>query len=338
MWRIEKNGEFVALLPVPGRDKYTLGRKDCDILITDKSVSRAHAEFTLEGRQLWVRDLGSKFGSKLAGESLSTERRRVCGDESLVFGMTELRPVAVPAFAFCCSGLPRKETDEIEPLCKHLGAKLHKDWDPSVTHVVMTHLRVTPKLLFALASCIPIVTPRWLKLAASRTKPDTQLPEISGDDCVPLLGKGLPEMTQRVRAERTSLFHGKRFIWLTGGESVGQQPEAQRQDQHQSRQQTSTLLELMGAEPLSALGGGRVASVKAQLELGYEFLLAEDVSPGTCEIVQLVQCAGGCIYTASAVRLCLIYCSLEHLKRIEPSTPQDSGTAGGTIRPARGQI
>ena len=65
----------------------------------------------------------------------------------------------------------------------------------AVTHVVMTRVRVTPKLLYALVTATPIVTPQWLALAAARTRTD----ERSDVRCVPPLGPGPPEAVQQVR-------------------------------------------------------------------------------------------------------------------------------------------
>ena len=69
----------------------------------------------------------------------------------------------------------------------------------AVTHVVMTRVRVTPKLLYALVTATPIVTPQWLALAAARTQTDEPLPECSDVRCVPPLGPGLPEAVQQMR-------------------------------------------------------------------------------------------------------------------------------------------
>ena len=86
------------------------------------------------------------------------------GGNHLTFGATQLTVVLLPAFEFCCSGLSRKETEALRPQIEALGGKLHKEWMPAVTHVVMTRMRVTPKLLYALVTATPIVTPQWLCL------------------------------------------------------------------------------------------------------------------------------------------------------------------------------
>ena len=273
MWRLEKlNGELVALLPVNGQEQYTVGRRDSDILLADKSVSRAHAVLRLDGGELWVMDLGSKFGSQLgAARLVKDERSRLVGGDHLTFGATQLTVVLLPPFEFCCSGLSRKETEALRPQIEALGGKLHKEWMPAVTHVVMTRMRVTPKLLYALVTATPIVTPQWLALAAARTRADEPLPECSDVRCVPPLGPGLPEAVQQVRAERALLFKGRRFAWL-GGDGAGEAAQ-------QARHHAATILELMGAEPLCEAATDADA-VGAQIDGGTHFLFAEDVAPG----------------------------------------------------------
>ena len=71
LWRLDKlNGELVALLPVNGQERDTVGRRESAILLADKSVSRAHAVLRLDCGELWVMDLGSKFGSQLGAARL----------------------------------------------------------------------------------------------------------------------------------------------------------------------------------------------------------------------------------------------------------------------------
>jgi len=49
-------------------DRQRLGRADdCDVVLTDKSVSKLHAEFAFEHGGWWVRDLGSSNGVLVNG-------------------------------------------------------------------------------------------------------------------------------------------------------------------------------------------------------------------------------------------------------------------------------
>lgn len=135
-----------------------------------------------------------------------------------------------------------------------------------MTHVVMTRVRVTPKLLYALVTATPIVTPQWLALAAARTRTDEPLPECSDVRCVPPLGPGPPEAVQQVRTplqrQTLCMARGRR-----GRGAV------------QARHHAATTLELMGAELLCE-AATNADTVGAQIDGGTHFLFAEDVAPG----------------------------------------------------------
>ncbi len=74
-------GAAPAPFSSPGRgDRFTIGRtRDCDLCLTDLSVSRLHAEL-VRGRDGWLlNDLGSHNGTRLNGwlvrETVSVRRR-----------------------------------------------------------------------------------------------------------------------------------------------------------------------------------------------------------------------------------------------------------------------
>lgn len=70
---------------------YVLGRgKTCDLPLDDEDCSRRHVEVTRRGIAVWVRDLGSKNGSTLAGTSLSEEATRWQPKTTLRLGLTEV--------------------------------------------------------------------------------------------------------------------------------------------------------------------------------------------------------------------------------------------------------
>jgi FHA domain-containing protein/uncharacterized protein DUF1707 len=55
-------------LPSGDRERRTIGRApSCDCLIPDDCVSRRHAEIWLEGERWFLRDLGSRNGTRLNG-------------------------------------------------------------------------------------------------------------------------------------------------------------------------------------------------------------------------------------------------------------------------------
>lgn len=80
------DGSRVAISDEP----VTIGRlSDCDVPVTDESVSRRHAEVRRRGSDIVVVDLGSTNGTKVNGAGVR-ERQLADGDEITV-GSTRLR-------------------------------------------------------------------------------------------------------------------------------------------------------------------------------------------------------------------------------------------------------
>jgi pSer/pThr/pTyr-binding forkhead associated (FHA) protein len=64
-----------------------VGRDSADVLIPDSTVSRRHAQLTLEEGKLFVEDLGSTNGTKLAGQQVRPGDRATAYDgDTLKFG------------------------------------------------------------------------------------------------------------------------------------------------------------------------------------------------------------------------------------------------------------
>jgi pSer/pThr/pTyr-binding forkhead associated (FHA) protein len=71
------------------RDETTLGRRDCDVSIEDRQVSRRHLSLRPAGQQLDVEDLGSSNGTLVNGQRITGTVRAADGDVVRV-GTSEL--------------------------------------------------------------------------------------------------------------------------------------------------------------------------------------------------------------------------------------------------------
>ncbi|KND01503.1 uncharacterized protein SPPG_09105 [Spizellomyces punctatus DAOM BR117] len=188
MWLLVGNTESCKEFSIwlqPGRS-YTVGRKDSDIVLgSDKSVSRTHAVLSvsppldvdklvhLDARtQVSVKDDASKFGTFLNGGA-----KRICGTEDIKegdvvrFGVNEsaFRLKYVPV-VLCCSGLRAKQRGEINELARQYDFKSFKDWTSSCTHLVVSTLKITMKVVLALAHHRYIVGEAWVR-AFSKADP-----------------------------------------------------------------------------------------------------------------------------------------------------------------------
>lgn len=67
-----------------------IGRlSDCDVPVTDESVSRRHAEVRRQGNDIVVVDLGSTNGTKVNG--VGVRQRRLTDGDEIIVGSTRLR-------------------------------------------------------------------------------------------------------------------------------------------------------------------------------------------------------------------------------------------------------
>src|SRR3954451_14695013 len=108
------------VIPLVG-PKFKIGRSEtCHLRPNSEQVSREHAEFTLEGGTLIVRDLGSRNGTLVNGKALTTESctlkdRDLVQVGPLTFAVSiqdapapASRPAAAPA-----AGKPKPSPDDI---------------------------------------------------------------------------------------------------------------------------------------------------------------------------------------------------------------------------------
>jgi len=82
------------LFPLLEGDNLVGSGDACGVRLAHPSVSRRHAVVRVEGDRLWVEDVGSRNGSRLAGRSLAGPAAVAPGD-ALAFGTVEARVVEV---------------------------------------------------------------------------------------------------------------------------------------------------------------------------------------------------------------------------------------------------
>lgn len=92
---IDSTGREFPLNPGPN----SVGRDSADILLPDPTVSRRHAQVTLEGEQVWVEDQGSTNGTSVGGHKLAAgERAGAYQGDTVKFGSIVLT-LALPGAA-----------------------------------------------------------------------------------------------------------------------------------------------------------------------------------------------------------------------------------------------
>lgn len=217
---------------IPGR-KYTVGRKDCHILILeDQSISRCHAELIVpscgeqeEGMQgspgtLMLRDL-SKFGTLVNGCKLEKRNIDVSlkdGDR-IKFGSSPASKVfeleSAP-LVVCCSGMSPTEKNTVSETVGRLGGTLEQSWSKQCVMLVMNRLTVTQKVVSALACCRPVVTAQWLTALADTSSNNKPLPDYRSY-LPPIVDRNANNKDSdfHVNVSRKKLFSGKIFYFLS---------------------------------------------------------------------------------------------------------------------------
>eukprot|EP00962_Isochrysis_galbana_P042486 scaffold15922_cov111-Isochrysis_galbana.AAC.5 len=334
LWAVrdaECDGSMIALLPVPGHQgTYSVGRHESvDIRIDgDKSVSRRHLELSIEsGGALLLKDLGAKFGTTVGGQILPPNGSIVLADAQEVQLGTRKLLVTREPIGFCMSGLTRPDAERLQDASVRMGAgRVNKEWLSGTTHLVMQQLKLTPKLLLALAHCCPIISPDWVISAAARTRASQPLPPTEGeataaDDVLsftPSSATQLPSGCLRVQPVRRLLFSGRRFVYLPGGEAA-------------ARSQNQNMLQAMGASEVLNIPAADAPSLAQLVASGFELLMPEGLKPAEEDALEAAAGqAGGRVYNVSLVRLCLVHANLDYfVPNRPPAAPQLALAPGG---------
>ncbi|KAI9105474.1 hypothetical protein DFS34DRAFT_644286 [Phlyctochytrium arcticum] len=168
----------------------SVGRQDADIVINDdRSVSRRHAVIAIDqseedsGAKITLDDGGSKFGTYIHNKGgsyrVASTVSLQAGDE-IKFGVNQsVFRLVHQKLVFCCSGLRAKQRGEVQQFANALGAKVMKEWTNECTHLVVETLKVTLKVVLALAQCKPIISVKWLSAAVARDWRNFALPPFT---------------------------------------------------------------------------------------------------------------------------------------------------------------
>jgi hypothetical protein len=79
----QQGEHFTVTLPC------TIGRKDCDLILDDRLISRRHAELKIVGNHLVIEDLASTNGTRVNGKSVTT--KQLIPNDLIAIGPTSLR-------------------------------------------------------------------------------------------------------------------------------------------------------------------------------------------------------------------------------------------------------
>lgn len=168
MWIIETSSATTSIKQYifKGKKKIKVGRiATCDFVFDDKSVSREHAELFIQNQKLYLKDLKSKFGTKLNQNLIHFEELKELndGDEIIFGGIQSKIKVILASWKFCGSRLDRYDKDILMKCCKNIGATT-TEIPESATHIITNKFTATLKCLIAIAMIKVLVSIEWIKM------------------------------------------------------------------------------------------------------------------------------------------------------------------------------
>lgn len=237
MWCLKEQGSGKSESVFVVYGTYTLGRSlGLDLTVEEASVSRLHAHVVLEQTGLYFEDK-SKFGSKINGEKVAPGSRTAlkAGDKVMV-GIARTLEVSFRNLAICVS--PKSD-----PLVQRLvdgGVKVVSEAN-LCSHLIVSPVRITSKLLTALMRGAWIVDPSWAEALLTRSSASSPLPdEKSHISRLISANNSQTEFNLEPNTQRLTLFEGHvvyfcavetwqryaNLVRLGGGVSVGPEEAA----------------------------------------------------------------------------------------------------------------
>ena len=225
----ERGDCSVSYYLLPGR-KYSVGRQECDLTLQlDQTVSRKHAVLELQrNKQVSEREFSvrlidtSTFGTMVNRTKLLQSERTLEEGDKIVFGGPrenfDACYIRWEPLVICFSHFI-ESTSKYKRLLVANGVSVLDKWEKDVTHLVISQIKTTSKVLLALSKCVPIVSLGWIeKLVDALSNftpipsPKSHLPELAE-------GCGVDDVTLFLTDNRrVELFEGKHFYFLNDSE------------------------------------------------------------------------------------------------------------------------
>ncbi|ORZ17251.1 hypothetical protein BCR42DRAFT_414241 [Absidia repens] len=237
MWflcALEDGQEKTRTLLRPG-SRYTLGRKDADILpaVIEKTISRKHATLNVEQMTAenvkdidWkpyvhFHDLGSKFGSSINSvhvEGISLDQGVYLNDgDTLKIGTkTGMFRLSWQPLIICRQALSQADRQKLIAGARTIGANVTQLIRSPYSHLFMSSIQMSFKVARCVAERKPIVSQKWLDTLVNLPDKNYTFPPVT--DYLPPIDAscegplGVPDFTPN--QDRARLFTGKRFIFF----------------------------------------------------------------------------------------------------------------------------
>lgn len=221
MWYLTSEGDKIIYV-VPQKKEITIGRSPdqsiCDFAIQDDpSISRKHAVLTNLENSLYIKDLGSRYGTFANNSKVENTNKKLKETDVVKFGkMGSIWKVHEGNFVTCTSTLKGENLITLQQILAKIGGVLKGDWDDTCKYLTMPAITLTIKVVLALVQGSHIVTTQfWNECLTAITNnellpdPKSYTPEIVEST----LNKDAVSFLPNSR--RGKLFAGKKFIFFS---------------------------------------------------------------------------------------------------------------------------
>lgn len=166
MWYLTSDTDHRVIYVMPNKE-ITIGRsvdaQICNFAIPDDpSISRKHATIFVSDNELFLQDMGSRYGTFVNDFTSKVEaglKIKMNNTDSVKFGkMSSVWKVHEIHFVTCTSTLKGENLQNLKACLGKLGGLLKNEWDESCVYLTMPAITLTIKVVLALAQSSHIVT------------------------------------------------------------------------------------------------------------------------------------------------------------------------------------
>lgn len=224
MWYLTSDTDKRVIYVLPNKE-ITFGRS-CDAQVCnfaipdDPSISRKHATISVSDNELFLQDLGSRYGTFINDFTSKVEagaKIKLNNTDTVKLGkMSSVWKVHENHFVTCTSTLKGENLQSLKVCLSKLGGQLKSEWDDNCVYLTMPAITLTIKVVLAMAQGSYIVTMDfWNKC----------LDAITNQTLLPNPGNYTPQVVESTlnkenvsffpNDERKTLFSGKSVIFFS---------------------------------------------------------------------------------------------------------------------------
>ncbi|XP_039754041.1 nibrin [Pararge aegeria] len=223
MWYLTSESDKRVIFVLPDKN-IIIGRsvdaQNCNFAIPDdQSISRKHATLFISERALYIKDLGSKYGTYVNNSEKIEENvmLKLNSTDVVKFGkIGSIWKVQEINFTTCTSTLKGENLQNLKTLITSLGGTLKGEWDDTCAYLTMPAITLTIKVVLALVQNSNIVTVKYWNKCLEAAINNNPLPNAS-DYTPQILESTLNKenVSFLPNKDRSSLFAGKTVIFFS---------------------------------------------------------------------------------------------------------------------------